>query len=130
MLTKKQVNKMNKFQLYWHLMVANMVILMCDIKIFYLKWRIRTINKQLKHFGSSMLNQKGYTLVELLIVICVFIAIPTYIFGVPYLVWKAYLYAVVAPFHTPSLTYWQVFAILFILQVLSGFLKVSFKHKE
>lgn len=76
------------------------------------------------------LNQKGYTLVELLIVIAVFCVIPAYIFGVPWLILKAYTYAIVGPFHTPVLTYWQVFAILFILNIVTGLFKVSLKKKS
>ena len=66
-------------------------------------------------------------MLKLLVVILMLLCIPAYIFIVPWLVWKAYLFAIVAPFHTPVLTYWQVFAILFILNIITGFVKFTVK---
>lgn len=76
------------------------------------------------------LNESGATLIEYLTVLLAFLMIPGYIFGIPYLVWKAYLYAIVIPFHSPVLTYWQVFCILFIIQVFGGLFKITIKKKK
>jgi hypothetical protein len=59
----------------------------------------------------------------------VLIIFPVYIFGLTWLAWKAYMYGIVLPFHTPEITYWQAFAILVVVNIIGGMFKSSHKSK-
>jgi hypothetical protein len=73
------------------------------------------------------LNQKGFTVVEL--VILILFLIPLAIFGIPWLVWKAWIWIAEGTFGWPMLSYWQVFAIWFILAMIGNMFRTTVKKE-
>lgn len=78
----------------------------------------------------SRLNQKGYTLVELFIVIFYLVMIPVMIFGVPWLIHWFWMNVGTAIWHWPVLSYWQIFVGYLIFMILTGQLKFTFKSRS
>jgi prepilin-type N-terminal cleavage/methylation domain-containing protein len=76
------------------------------------------------------LNQGGFTLVELLIVVFMLVVIPASLFGVPWLLHWAWMNVGVVVWHWPSLTYWQIFVVYFLFLLITSRFRITCKRSK
>lgn len=69
---------------------------------------------------SHRLNDSGFTLIELIVVVVCVVLIPLVLFGIPWLMHYLWLEIAVAHYNKPDLGYWGWFAIMILMAWIFG----------